>query len=661
MTSNFLPQFRRQLFDWLNLRVAGGRLPFRRVEETPPITTGKGPMAPDLVLWINRDSLLAGAMILIPEKNNPTLLENGCEAAGSLGLRQFVTWEAQEVNLWETAADPPRLLKSWRMPDSRVISADDFAITFEQLLRELKNLAVSAVLPAEQLPPAYFANLCLQTLHDIEPFLLESARLAAPPGQPDGSISRNARNKGWLTLWRLLTLLQHHRMPTGVRPERLDRALGYALTDLSQEDSRHLAFASDEPQLPESAAIRFHHLAGRLAQLGWCQHPERTASSLGLLFAEAARGYQLETAELSVPPAADELLVNHLPPQPLAGSILVAPQPCLAGWKMTFPPDEAALPTRTYPSVAALSANDRPARIIATIGDPQPLPAAQRRPRLAALRQPWPYRRFQLPGDTPAWLWDALHLIGLADPDGSLQLTLPSSWATAPGAEQLWPLLAERLTLATLQLHADGRQTLMLIGHNQAPDTLTISHPDGSSLQVAPLLEDADLATVAALGATATLTEAPIAPRSRRKHPVLAEQIAARVFRDGLPRFPEDYLRRFDLPGLRTYLLPGPLQINSHFFDRINLAGPDGTTVDSDNPADAEALILASCNGRVRVDLPTDPALTMRLVTAYREDLRRLWQELIDECRRQRPVQKRALALARRLWREQGLPPVTSV
>jgi len=660
MTSNFLPQFRRQLFDWLQLRIASGRLPFRRVEETPPIMTGKGPMAPDLVLWINRDSLLAGAMILIPAKGNATLLEEGCEAAGCLGLRQFVTWEARGVNLWETGTDSPQLLKSWPMPDSRVISADDFAITFEQLLQELKNLVVSAGLPAEQLPPAYFANLCLQTLRAIEPFLQEASRLAASPGQPDNCISRNARDKGWLTLWRLLTLLQHDRMPTGVRPERLDRALGYAIAGLGREESRYLVPAPDEPPLPESAAIRFHHLAGRLAQLGWHQWPARAGSSLGLLFAETARDYHLETAKLPEPPTANDLLVNHIPPQPLAGSSLVAPQPCLGGWQLTRSTDDITLPARTFTGVAALAADHRPARIIATLDDVQPLPAAQRRQRLAALRQPWPYRRFRLPGKAPAWLWDALHLGGLADSEGILQLTLPAAWTTAPGAEQLWPLLAERLTLATLQLHADGRQTLTMVSHDQAPATLTIFYPDGTSLRIAPLLEDADLATVTALATSMSSTVSP-APRSRKKPPALAEQIAAKVFRDGLPHFPEHYMRRFDLPGLRTYLLPGPLQINSHFFDRIRLAGPDGTSVDSDNPADAEALLLASRDGRGRVDLPTDPALTMRLTAAYRDDLRRLWQELIDECRRQHPAQKRALALARRLWRERGLPPVESV
>lgn len=658
MTSDFLPQFRRQLFDWLQLRLAGGRLPFRRVEETPSVMTAAGPATPDLVLWINRDSLLAGAMILIPHKADPGLWQRGREMAASLGLRQFVTWEARAVNLWETGASSPQPVKSWAMPGSRTISTDDFAVTFEQLLHELKNLAVAAVLPAGQLPPAYFANLCRQTLRDLDPALQVTARVAARIGQPDSQAVRESRDKGWLTLWRLLALLQQERMPPGVRPERLDRALGYALTDLNQEQFRHLAFAPDEPPLPESAAVRFHHLAGRLAQLGWHHQPARAAASLALLFAEAARDYRLDTAAPDWPSAANDLLVNHLPPHLPAGSILVAPRPCLAGWFLLAAGGDSVLPARTLTGVASLPADIRPARIVATLDDFQPLPAAQRRERLAALRQPWPYRRLQPPSEAPAWLWDALHLAGMADPDGVLQLTLPAAWPTAPGAELLWQLLAERMTLAMLRLHADGRQTLLLTGHGQAPDSLTICHPDGIARQAPPLFEDADLTAVAALAVSGA---PPVpAPRNRKNRPVLADRIADGVFRDGVPRFPEHYLRRIDLPPLRTYLLPGPLQINSHFFDRIRLTGPDGTIIDSDNPADAEALVLASRDGRPRVDLPTDPVLTMRLTAAYREDLRRLWQALVAECRRHHAGQRQALALARRLWRERGLPAVES-
>lgn len=657
MSHDFLSRFRRQLFEWLQLRVASGRLPFRRVEELTPVLTGSGVLTPDLVLWINRDSLLAGAMLLVPPKSDATTLEKGCEAAACLGLRRFATWEAHAVNLWETEPAGARLAKRWPMPESHSISADDFAIAFEQLLQELKNLAVSSVLPAEQLPPAYFANLCLQTLTDTEAARQEAARLAARPGQTDRQIAGNARDQGWLTLWRLLTLLQHDRMPPGVRPERLDRAMNYALAELDGRISPHLAPSSDEPSLPESAAIRFHHLAGRLSQLGWGHPPERAAAAIRLLFTVAAEAYHVTTTALPDRATGKTLLVNHLPPQPVAGDTHVAPRPCLAGWPAAAPLTGHVAQDGTFDSVANLPAEARPAKIVAHLVNTQPPPAADRRRRLAALRQPWPYRRFQLAGDAPTWLWDALHLGGLADPDGTLQMTLPANWATAAEAEQLWARLAERLTLTALRQLADGRQTLTLTGHGQFTDNLEINLADGTSCQLPPLPDDAGPTCVAKLIANAQ--PVAVTPRRGRKPPAaLADRIAAEVFRDGLPLFPEDYLRRIDLPPLRSYQLPGPLRIDTCFFDRVRLTGPDGAIVESAHPVDAEALVLASRDGRSRVDLPTDAALTMRLMASYRADLRRLWQTLLDACRRHHPAQRKALALARQLWRERNLPAV---
>jgi hypothetical protein len=99
------------------------------------------------------------------------------------------------------------------------------------------------------------------------------------------------------------------------------------------------------------------------------------------------------------------------------------------------------------------------------------------------------------------------------------------------------------------------------------------------------------------------------------------------------------------------------LHIDSHFFERVSLRAADGSLVEADHPAAAEALLLASRDGRPSVDLPADPALTARLVSAYRSDLQHLWEQLLDECRRHHPAQGKALALARRLWQERNLPP----
>ena len=645
MHRDSLPQLRRQLFDWLQIRLANGRLPFRRVEETPPVLTGTALATPDLVLWINRDSLLAGAVIFILADGKTSVPEEASVVAASLGLRQFVTWGTDAVKLWDTAASTSLPRKSWHLPAPGT-SSSNFAAVFEQLLAELKSMAVSAILPAEQLPAGYFANLCRQILRDSEPSLQEAARLTMTSGQLDSTTLQHARDKGWLTLWRLLALLQHDRMPPAVRPERLDRALVYALAELDAERFRQLAPAAGEAPLAEATAVRFHHLGGRLTQLGWQRDRERALVSLALLCAEAARDCGVETAPLDPVPDSQTLLVNHLPPQVLDGATVVAPWPCLAGLTLLGTVPSAPM----HRGVASLPAASQPRRIVATLSKTEPLSAKERRPRLAALRQPWPYRRFRLASTAPGWLWDAMHLGGLVDPDGVLQLTLPVNWALAVDAELLWRTLAERLTLKKLLLQADGRQTLFMIGKAHGADQLELHHPDGSTRHLPALRDDAPVTALAtlALAADVALPSPPV-PRKPRSRPVLAETIAAKVFRDGLPNFPDHYLRRFDLPPLRTYQLPGPLHADTQFFDRVRLKGADGTWVDADNPVDAEALLLASCAGRRQVDLPTDPALTARLIAAYRE-------ELLAECRRRHTGQRSALSLARRLWRERALP-----
>lgn len=659
MTADFLPQFRRRLFEWLQFRVADGRTPFRRVEEAPELLHVNRLGAPDLLLWINRDSLLAGAMILIPAKSTRELLLDAGDMAASLGLRQFVTWEAREVNIWATGPELPAVVNSWPIPGSGSVSPEDFALVFEQLLQELRNLAVSAVLPPEQLPASYFANLCRQVLRDLEAPLAEIARVSARKGQTDSCSRCDARDKGWLTLWRLLALLWNDRLPPGINPERLDRAIGYALADPDCEAFSCLAPVDGEAPLPEHSAVRFHHLAGRLTQLGWRHNPERALTTLRLLFAAAARDCAVETTALDSPPAPGTLLVNHLPPQPLTGTTVIAPAPCLAGLALLNSVTGSHMPLRMLPGVASLTDTGRPPLAVAALGDRQPLSAAQRRLRLTALRRPWPYRRFQLAVNTPAWIWDALHLGGLTDTQGQLQLTLPGDWAESPGSPLLWSALSARQALTELRLHEDGRQTLILVGHDKAPETLAVQFPDGTRRQHPALLDNTTVDDIAALSLNAVVPP-PRFRNARKPAPLPADKIAAKVFVDGVPRFPEQYLRRLDCLSLRTHHLPGPLQPNSHFFDHIRLTGPDGSHIDCDSPADAEALQLASRDGRQQVVLPADPVVTLRLIAAYQEDLQRLWQQLVDECRRHHPAQRKALALARRLWRERNLPPTAN-
>ena len=93
--------------------------------------------------------------------------------------------------------------------------------------------------------------------------------------------------------------------------------------------------------------------------------------------------------------------------------------------------------------------------------------------------------------------------------------------------------------------------------------------------------------------------------RARRKSRAPSEQIAAKVFQDGIPRFPEHYLMHIYRPELAHYVLCGPLEIAEEFFDRISLRTINQNhTIEVSGKTIAEALILASYTGKENVSLP---------------------------------------------------------
>lgn len=658
MTADFLPQFRCHLFSWFEARLADGRTPFRRVEEAPPLLAAGG-ASPDLVLWINRDSLLAGAVILIPEKTAPDMLQRGAITAAALGLSQFITWEAQAVNLWQLAGAGAILGKSWQLPPAGKLSATDFAVAGDSLLQELKLSAITGRCPPEQLPAEHFANLCLFTLQASQPSLDEAARVTARGALNDHQVTTQALAKGWLTLWRLLALLSYQRLPAGVAPERLEKALTYALADLPLGRSEWLTVTGTESPLPVAAATRFQHLAGRLAQLHWEENRERALATLALLLDEAARCHGVDQAPAGAEPAT--LLVNRLPETPDENQAVVTPRPCLAGMILLHALSGAPLPAILAEELAQLPQGWTPQRVEASLGETQEPDPAQQRQWFAALRRAWPYRRFTLPGPTPTWVWQALFLTGITAPEGALRLTLPAGWPTAAGAETLWQMLGEQWALAVVEVHPDGRQILDLVPIDLAPPQAAVHIGPGAAIAHRRQLPSTEVPLALLVGLDGDVL--PSAPARAARKPLrsaIQERIEAVVFQDGVPCFPEDYLRRRDPVPLCSYQLPGPLRQEGSFFGFCRLLGPQGETLDVDSPVTAEALILVAGSGRRQVSLPKEPLLTAELLKAYQSDLERLWGALLSECRRQLPQQQQAKTMARRIWQGRQLLPVAA-
>jgi hypothetical protein len=763
-----LQQFRQQLAAWIKTRIESQRLPFQRLELCPETLTDRGCFAPDLVLWINRDSQLAGSMILLPDSVDDRVLADGVSLSKALGLGHFTTWAAREVTIWLVVSDRPSLLHAFPLPAANRITPDDFQRTLDNLLGRLKVITVTSAPPVTEYSIHYFANLCLRNLQELTPGLTISARMSAGETAADTWVEHAPREKAWMSLWRMLFLLWKGRLPPGLQPERLELAIYYALTDLTRGHSSWFAIKDSEPPLLEDDAVRLHHLASRLRQLGWPRDDDYAKDLVCLLLNEAAHRFGL-MAPL-VPWVTDqiELWVACHPPMSADNCSLIAPRAYLAGWAFKTALGKRPENNLYAEDLQALDTGQRLASAIAVLHETQPLGRKERDDRLIFFRQVWPSRRFDLPGNAPAWLWDALYLAGLISED--LSLSLPNDWHRVPGILNLWSILTERYQLAEIAESPSGLQTLRFVqtmrevasvrvhrndltfdlpaellaeqkpGTTQVwlkadeqtlellrnhvmtgltnhrtdePETLAwglflflrtrlgaylwglcsdqsdlpelyetsdavlkfgvpvpnkgilsdlslIGSPDPMTLPTPELLERefTDL-----FGPVPTLPEASVqivskVPKVRRRSSASTEHIAAKVFQDGIPRFPEHYMMHLYRPVLIQYDLCGPLEIVEEFFERILLRTlTEDQTIEVSGKTVAEALLLASYGGIENVSLPEDESILEELILSYRSDLERLWDNLVRECRRIEPHRQAAIKLARKVWQEHGLPP----
>jgi hypothetical protein len=146
--------------------------------------------------------------------------------------------------------------------------------------------------------------------------------------------------------------------------------------------------------------------------------------------------------------------------------------------------------------------------------------------------------------------------------------------------------------------------------------------------------------------------------KSRRRSSAAPKEIAAKVFEDGIPRFPEHYLMDLYRPEVTEYTLCGALEITEEFFDKISLRTvAKDHTLEVSGKLIAEALILASYTDQDQVSLPNDELILTEIVQQYRSDLLRLHDNLMRACRRFEPHRQQAIKLAGRIWRQQSLPP----
>jgi len=484
MDQNTLQLFGRQLAHWSETAVSQGRSPFRRIETEPLLLTAGGEFRPAIVFWINRDSCMAGGVLLLPPREAEEAAEMGRHCASALGLRHFVTWAAREVVFWEERGSALARHKSLPLPAASQTAAEDFHAALRIVMEELKILSVVGAVPPEQLSPYCLANLCHTVLDAALPPIEEGYRIARSEGlleQPEATASL-AFSKGLLTLLRLLALVFYDRLPSAVQPEGLERAMRFALDTLPPQLRLPLSAEENDIPLPAESAVRFHHLLRRLTQLQCGRDRQRAAQVVRILLdhhAQRLAAFPLEPAPL--PAAGLTLLLNPAEPYPAGGAqtLEVASPPQLA--LLALLRELQGLPPAELQSgdLFGLSLPAPLAAIRGTLNAPEIPADAERRKLSAYLRTSWPARRFSLPRRTPRWAWVFIHLLGLAEKGADLDVVIPEEWLSTSYGEALRRLLAEEYLLRSLSRSPTGGLRLKLL-RSQAPDSLTtVVGPDG--------------------------------------------------------------------------------------------------------------------------------------------------------------------------------------
>lgn len=478
--------FCRQLAAWAEAAIEQGRYPFRKVETFPALLTATGEKQPALVFWINRDSLMAGGVLLLPRKEAEEAIEMGRHCASALGLRHFVTWAAREVVFWEDQGNVVTRRKTLPLKATGSNATEDFRDTLTTLMEELKVLCVLGNVAPRQLSPYCLANLCRSSLDTALPTIEDGYRLARSERllETTAQAGELAFGKGVLTLVRLLALIFHDRLPSAIQPEGLERAMKFALDTLPTTLRMAMQAVDGEIALPPESAVRFHHLLRRLTQLQCGKDWQRAARIIEILLAHVAE--RLGAAALPFTPEPATGLVLLLNPDRLfqeAGQIIEVASPALLALFALLRELQSSTPARLQTTDPFNLSPATPLSVVRGSLTDQSLPdEAGRRILAARLRVSWPTRRFALPRRTPTWAWTFVHLLGLAEEGAELAIRIPADWLSAAFGEPLHRLLAEECVLHFLSRDAGGWLRLLLTRGKDPEATSTLAGPDGPRL-----------------------------------------------------------------------------------------------------------------------------------------------------------------------------------
>lgn len=429
MKSNSLQLFSQQLHSWCVQRLEQKPGPFRQAESYPDLLGLKSVISPPVVLWINRESCLAGGVILLPQRNEQEIVNLGIETVRALGLSHFYSWDRYEISCWSVLNDQAEKIWDYDLPleDSSPIK---FRESFNLLLDHMEQSFFERQLQLPVVSDLYIANLVNLTFFDILPIMQKNLQISRST-TTSGSIPLiEIKNLLFRTLLIPPTLALCDKLPAGIMPDSIIASLNKALNGLPH--SLRQTWPSQAPaslELPTECYSRLHHYYCRIQQL----KPYLAATivpALNRLLNELAvnlGGYPVQNRQTDLkhvvinPDSFDPAIPPFLE---IGASGILAATALIRYFSSAKQPELEQQATSPFTLADQLSEH----LLIGTLYDSQKPSAAEQKELNAFLRISWPNRKLTLTTKTPIWVWHLLHLCGMTEKRSQLDLMLPTDW-----------------------------------------------------------------------------------------------------------------------------------------------------------------------------------------------------------------------------------------
>ncbi len=471
-----LQQFAQQLAIWTAAIIEHGRTPFRRVDTYPDIDTEQGVIQPPLVFWINRQSMMAGGILLLPDNNLEAELNRGSHCASALGLRHFITWEIDQVRIWQVEKNGASEQRSF--PLANPDNPETFRYLLTEVLDALKLLAVLGAIPAAELSPCYFNNLFQMTLQQALPPLIEAYRSQRSEidehSTEDTDLCANEANR--LLLLQVLSLLWFKKIPDAILPEKMEHAIELSLSALPDSLKQPLSLKTtiNSPPLPLETAVCFHHLLLRLRQLSWDQPAERAVKSIFRL-----NGYWFQS-KMEPMESATIYFYPEVPPMNNSTAMILSNSPSfLAATALLADLKDLPQCKKILGNVLDLDQDNISKQPISGyLLNHSGISNSERHKYTTRLRTAWPNRHLKIKTGQPFWRWELIHILGICHLEQNLSLTLPIDLLKESENQLAWSLLSENFSFQRVKQLNNGNIQLNILRSKKLNESFPVQLKD---------------------------------------------------------------------------------------------------------------------------------------------------------------------------------------